>query len=444
MSTISNHSDLLVIGAGPGGYEIAAARAALGEKVTIIERDLEGGTCLNRGCIPTKCLCAAARRIAELSNCEQFGVHAECVSTDYSVAASRAREVVDSLRDDVKMALSKCDVVHGEARFTASGEVAVGDELFSADRVIIATGSRPASLNIPGAELAMNSDDFLKLYNLPDDVIVIGGGVIGVEFASIMAAFGVNVTVIEYCPEILPPFDREIAKRLRSLMSRRGVKFVVGAAVNAISEDENHRKTVTYASRKGDVSLSAEMVLMAVGRRPVVPEGLDDAGILTDRRGAIVTDDALQTTRAGVYAVGDCNGRMMLAHAASAQANKIYGTNVNLDICPSAVFSSPEAAMVGLTEEQCAERRVEIRVSKATFAGNGKARADHATDGLVKFISDAATGRILGCHIVGAHASDLIAEAVVAINAGVTLHSLAHDIIHGHPTLSEVVARAAL
>lgn len=438
------NADLIVIGAGPGGYEIAAAEAAKGASVVLIERDLPGGTCLNRGCIPTKCLCASADAALSLAGLASLGVEITGEATlNYAAAATRMRSIVSGLRDDVTSLLAKCHLVSGEAAFTADGNVAVGDETYSAPRILIATGSRPASLPIPGAELCFTSDDFLRLDSLPESVVVIGGGVIGLEFASIMAAFGVSVTVIEYCKEILPPFDREIAKRLRTMLTRRGFRFIVGAAVSSVEKTEAGL-AVTYSGKKGPETVGTKAVLMAVGRRPVTPDGLAGAGINVTPRGFIETGADMQTSRPGVYAVGDCNGRLMLAHAASAQARVALGENVDLGVIPSAVFTSPEAAMVGLTAEQCDADGIEYKSSKAMFAGNGKARAMGHAEGLVKVIYSPSTRRILGCHIVGPHASDLIAEIATAMVAGLTVDDVATRTIHGHPTLSEVVMAACI
>ena len=435
-------ADLIVIGAGPGGYEVAASEAAAGRSVILIERDLPGGTCLNRGCIPTKCLCACAETALTVASAAEMGIDVTSFTLHYDRAAARMRAIVDGLRDDVRALTSACRYVQGEASFTPEGHVQVDDDIFTAPRIIIATGSRPASLPVPGADLAMTSDEFLALNRLPASLVVIGGGVIGLEMASIAAAFGTEVTVVEYCKEVLPPFDRDIAKRLRTLLSRRGIKFVTGAAVTAVSVDENGDKTVTYAGKKGDVTITASEVLMAVGRRPVVPAGLPEAGIDVDGRGFIVTDDTMQTTRAGVYAVGDCNGRLLLAHAASAQAEVATGHDVDLSAVPSAVFTVPEAAMVGLTAEECERRGMPFAEAKSLFAANGKARANGHTDGLVKVIYDPASLRILGCHIVGPHASDLITEAVTAVSLSLTGLQAGTRLVHGHPTLSEVVSSA--
>lgn len=434
--------DLIVIGAGPGGYDVAAHEAAKGKEVVIIEKDLPGGTCLNRGCIPTKCLCAGAEMISDIKRAEDFGIEIPGYTLSYGKAVERSRQVVATLRQGVESLLGKCRFVRGEAEIMPGGTVKVGDEEFSAPKVIIATGSKPAALGIPGAELAMTSDGFLNAVTLPDEIVIIGGGVIGLEFAYIAAAYGKHVTVIEYCKEILPPFDAELAKRLRLSLVDRGIKFITSAAVEEIVKEDDGRLTVGFRDKKGENTVSCDAVLMAVGRRPVVPKGLTQAGIETDARGFIVTDENMLTTRPGFYAVGDCNGRMMLAHAATAQAMRAVGEDVNLDVIPSAVFTSPELAMVGLTTEQCKERGISYVAKKALYRANGKALASGHSEGLVKALVEPDSGLLLGCHILGAHAADLIQEAALAMSQGISVDRMARQTVHGHPTLSEILPSA--
>lgn len=448
---MENSFDLIVIGAGPGGYETAAREAARGRSVLVVDRDMLGGTCLNRGCIPTKCLCAGVSAILELKRMAEFGVTVpDGATADYRAAVTRMNGIVAGLREGVSQALAKCTVISGEASLDKDGRVLVDGKAYTGKQVIIATGSKPAMLPIPGAELCLTSDEFLNLESLPESVTVIGAGVIGLEFASIMAAYGTAVTVVEFCPEVLPPFDAEVAKRLRSYLTRRGIKFALSAAVTSVAQDESGRMVTTYNTKKGEQTVTSNAVLMAVGRRAVVPEGLAEAGIETDRRGFIVTDpETFMTTAQGIYAIGDCNGRMMLAHAASAQGERVCGTDVDLCVIPSAVFTVPEAAMVGLTEAQAKERAAQtldgthqVGAAKAMYAGNGKARAMGETDGFVKVVYDKEDGRILGAHIIGAHASDLIAEFTTAIAQGLTVTDVSRRIVHGHPTLTELCSAA--
>lgn len=274
-------TDIIIIGAGPGGYETAVEAARAGKSVTLIERDLPGGTCLNRGCIPTKALLRSAEVAATVAGAAAFGVNTGPVTLDYAVASARKDEVVAQLREGVTQLLRGVNTVAGEAVITGRNTVAVGDTEYQADNIIIATGASPARLDVPGAGLTMTSDDILAMTELPGRIAVIGGGVIGVEFACIMNAFGVEVTVIEYCKEILPAFDRDIAKRLRQSLTRRGIKFVTSAAVKEISPGY----TVSYDSKGASRSVEADAVLMAVGRRPVYPGGLARGGSGYDSEG---------------------------------------------------------------------------------------------------------------------------------------------------------------
>jgi dihydrolipoamide dehydrogenase len=432
--------DAIVIGAGPGGYETAAKLAATGKRTAIIERDSLGGTCLNRGCIPTKCLCASADALLTIKQAAEFGVEVNGeVKVDYTVAHQRMLGVIAGLQEGVRATLKDVEVIEGTARLAADHKVIVGDRVLTAPQIIIATGSQPARLRIEGADLAMTSDEFLKMDKLPKSIVVIGGGVIGIEFASILAAFGVEVTVVEYCKEILPPFDAEVAKRLRTYLTRRGIKFVTGAAVKAVRPGFE----VVYEGKKGEVSVSAEQVIMAVGRRPVLPEGLAEAGVEVSERGYIKVNPLMETTVKGIYAIGDVNGICMLAHAASAQGRVVIGHDVALDLVPSVVFSVPEAAMVGVTEAQCEAEGTEYAVAKIMYGANGKAQAMGETDGLVKLIYSPQTRCILGAHIVGAHAADLCAEAYLLIHNLTTLDEVKDEMIHAHPTLSELIVLAA-
>lgn len=414
------HYDAIVIGAGPGGYSLAEALAAGGLRTAVIERDEPGGTCLNRGCIPTKTFCASG-------------------SAPWPEAAAKAREVVQELREGIRGLLAGVEYIHGDARLLPGSRVEVNGSELRADRIFIATGSAPARLPIPGADLALDSTQFLALDQLPDSVAIIGAGVIGLEFASILLDKGVEVTVIEYCKEILPPADAEVAKRLRSLMKRRGAEFITGAAVKAIKPGFS----VEYEGKKGPASVEAALVIMATGRRPVLPEGCSEAGIALTPRGFIAVDPAtMETSVPGIYAVGDCNGLCLLAHAAEAQGARARGLDVNLDAMPSVVFTRPACAWVGPTEEQLAAEGTGYRAAKALYASNGKAMADGTTEGFVKVLADPASGRILAVHILGASADALIGEATLAVASGLTVRDIALRTVHPHPTLTELFASA--
>lgn len=432
-------ADFIIIGGGPGGYEIAADLAADGRKVILIERDRLGGTCLNRGCIPTKCLCASASAAMTVADAASYGVDVPAFTLDYGRAVERAAAVMDQLRGGIEAMLRDVEVIIGEASLKPDKVVVVNGEHLTAGRIIIATGSRPAVSDIPGASLAVTSDGFLSLTDVPRRVAIIGGGVIGLEFASILAAFGREVTVLEFCKEVLPQFDGEIAKRLRTTLSRRGIKFLTSTRVTTIEKGLR----IIYEGKRGNDSLDCDLAVMAVGRRPVMPQGIEAAGIELDGRGFIKVDELMETSVGGIYAVGDVNGLCMLAHAASAQARRASGIDVNLDIIPSAVFTSPEAAMVGMTEDRARKKGHELMIGKASFAANGKALAMAESDGTVKIIFDRESGLILGCHIIGPHAADLIAEVAALMFGMTTREELAEKLVHGHPTLSEALQDAS-
>ena len=440
--------DILIIGAGPGGYEMAAEAAHRGLNVAIVERGELGGTCLNRGCIPTKALCRNAKVLNLLHDAEAFGVSISGMEVDYAKAVERKDAVVTQLRDGIGMLLNnpQITVMQGEAKLIDAHTVSVGGENVEAQNIVIATGSAPKALPIEGAEFAMTSDDILAMTTLPKSLCVIGGGVIGMEFAGIFSSFGVEVSVVEFCKEILPPFDKDVAKRLRTVMGKRGVDIKVGAGVKSIAKSENGY-TVTYEAKGKEQAIECKAVLMAVGRKPVIPEGVEALGIEVSRRGIEVNDN-MQTAVPSIYAIGDVNGRCMLAHVATAHGmcalSAIEGKPcaIKLNIVPSAVFTTPEMSMVGLTEEQCKAQELDVTVKKGMFRSNGKALAMGETEGLVKIIVDNATRQILGCHICGPHAADLIQEVVMAMNAEATIDTLVSS-IHGHPTLSEVILTTA-
>lgn len=437
-------SDLIIIGAGPGGYETAVEGVALGKKVTLIEKSQPGGTCLNRGCIPTKTLCRSAEVAMTLAEAAEFGFASVSPEIDFTKVMERKDRVLAELRDGVRTLLKDVNYVEGEAKFFSPSVVEVNGVEYTAPEIIIATGSVPALLPIEGRELALTSDEILSLECLPKSLCVIGGGVIGMEFASIFAAFGTEVTVLEYCKEILPPFDSEIAKRLRMSLKRRGINIVTSAEVTSITEGP----VVNYLVKGKEKSVSAELVLMAVGRRPSLPEGLEEMGVKLNRGAIQVNDDMSLVFGDGqarsdvkLYAIGDVNGRCMLAHAAVRQGKIALGLAKPTDVIPSAVFTMPECAMVGMTEEKCQEKGRAVKIGKATFRANGKALAMCEPDGLVKIITDADTDEILGCHICGAHAADLVQEVATAMQSGLKASDIAAT-VHAHPTLTEVVLAA--
>lgn len=426
---------MLIIGAGPGGYETAVEAVKRGMEVTLITEGPLGGTCLNEGCIPTKTFCHYAELLEQ-----NLKAGLDC-KPSFAAAAERKQAVIEQLRGGIDMLLKNVQVVRGKAQFKDAKTVVCNGQEYTADKIIIATGSVSAVLPIPGAEGCLTSKEILELTEVPGSLCVIGGGVIGLEFASIFRSFGSEVTVLEFCPNILPRFDVDLAKRLKLSLSKRGINIEVQAQVTRI--DGN---TVTYIKKDKESTVQADKILMAVGRRPNTDGlNLEAAGIDYTRKG-ITVNERFETSVPGIYAIGDVTGGIMLAHAATYQGlhalNAICGKtdSIRFDLVPAAVFTMPEVAMVGLTEEQCKEQQLEFRCLKSFYRANGKAVSMDETDGYCKVIVDN-NGKVLGAHIMGAHASDLIHEITTAINLGASLDQL-QSVIHAHPTLSEVLQSA--
>jgi dihydrolipoamide dehydrogenase len=406
-------TDLLIIGAGPGGYRAAEYAAKQGLQVVIIEQDEVGGTCLNRGCIPTKTF-----------------VH----SASFAEAVERQQQVVSQLRRGVEGILSAPGItlVRGHAAFADARSVSVGDDIISARHIIIATGSSAKMPPIEGLNdpRVMTSTGLLQLRELPKRLCIIGAGVIGMEFASVFQRFGTEVTVIEFLKECLPMLDSDVAKRLRKLMEKAGIVFKMKTAVHSVAD------------------IDADAILIATGRKANT-EGLNlaAAGIILAPNGTIPVDDNFMINALpSVYAIGDVNGRQMLAHAAEMQAmrvvNHIVGKSdgIRFDVMPAAIFTKPEAACVGVSEDQLKEHGVDYKCHKSFWRANGKALAMNESEGLLKLLADT-DGRILGCHAFGAHAADIIQEVSVLMCRDTTVCQL-RDMVHIHPTLSEVLKAA--
>lgn len=406
-------TDLLIIGAGPGGYRAAEYAAKQGLQVVIIEQDEVGGTCLNRGCIPTKTF-----------------VH----SASFAEAVERQQQVVSQLRSGVEGILSAPGItlVRGHAAFADDRSVSVGDDIISARHIIIATGSSAKMPPIEGLNdpRVMTSTGLLQLRELPKRLCIIGAGVIGMEFASVFQRFGTEVTVIEFLKECLPMLDSDVAKRLRKLMEKAGIVFKMKTAVHSVAD------------------IDADAILIATGRKANT-EGLNlaAAGITLAPNGTIPVDDNFMINALpSVYAIGDVNGRQMLAHAAEMQAmrvvNHIVGKSdgIRFDVMPAAIFTKPEAACVGVSEDQLKEQGVDYKCHKSFWRANGKALAMNESEGLLKLLADT-DGRILGCHAFGAHAADIIQEVSVLMCRDTTVCQL-RDMVHIHPTLSEVLKAA--
>lgn len=424
---------LLIIGAGPGGYETAVEAAARGLDVTIVNEGPLGGTCLNEGCIPTKTFCSMVRGFNPAE-----GDAEELLRK----IQTRKAEVVGTLRDGIARLLSnpRISLVEGKAVFTAERSVMVGETEYSADAVIIASGSQSAYLNVEGADLADDSSAMLEWERVPRSLGIIGGGVIGLEAASIFNALGSEVTVIEFCRNILPRFDDDLSKRLRQALVKRGIRFETSACVSGIGPGGS----VSFSGKDGESRLCFEKVLMAVGRKPRVEGlGFENAGIEYSTRGICVDSD-MRTNVPGVYAIGDVTGGLMLAHVAKYQGlralNHICGVKDSIDfsVVPAVVFTEPEFASVGMTADEAKEAGLEYSVRKSMYRANGKAVSEGETDGICKLVTGP-RGRIIGCQILGARASELIHEASALIALGVTL-SRARDLIHAHPSFSEILS----
>lgn len=440
---------IIIIGAGPGGYETALLAAQRNVEVVLIESGPVGGTCLNEGCIPTKAFCKNAEVLDGLREAAEFGVTGLSYGFDFNKVVERKNAVVDQLRGGVEGLLGHKNItlVRGKASFKDQHTVVADGEEYSADYIIIATGSVSASLPIEGADLpgVITSKEILDIDEVPQRLCVIGGGVIGLEFASIFRSFGSEVTVLEYCKDILPHFDTDLAKRLRQSLGKRGIEINTQSQVRAIAQcDEGY--AVSYIRKGKEECVVADKVLMAVGRKANVASlNLDDAGIEYSPRG-IAVNDCMQTNVPHIYAVGDVNGRMMLAHAAVFHGivalDNIMGmqNHVDLSVMPAAVFTSPEAAGVGMTEDACKEKGMKVRCLKSFFRANGKAVTMGETEGFCKIVVDE-DGRVLGCHMFGPHSSDIIQEACAMISRHATVEEFA-SVIHVHPSLSEVLQSA--
>ena len=475
-----SNTDLIIIGAGPGGYRAAELAAKGGLRVVIIEGAHVGGTCLNEGCIPTKCYARHAEVLSLLREAATFGITVDGTPA-FSLEQARQRKdsVIETLRSGVETLLSHPNVtlVRANARFVDAHTVALcpvnGDTIateatkatieantateatettVTAPHIIIATGSVPKTLPISIAPdcPVLDSSDLLRLDRLPHRLCIVGAGVIGMEFASIFSAFGTEVTVVEFLKECLPALDSDIAKRLRKTLERHGVTFCLQSAVTSITLADG-QKVVTFNDKKGrPQTVEADEVLMAVGRSPRVSDDLSLAGIAYDPRRGILVDQRLQTSVPGIYAIGDVNGLQLLAHAAEAQAKMVVDSILHTPpstlrpplLIPAAIFTYPEAACVGSSEDQLKAEGTPYECRKAFHRANGKALAMGEPEGMVKLLSAPDAGRILGCHAYGAHAADMVQEVSSLMTLGATVAQL-RTMVHIHPTLGEIVLAAA-
>ena len=454
---MANSFDVIILGGGPAGY-IAAIRASqLGMTVAVVERDKLGGVCVNIGCIPTKALLHSAYIARLLGEAKDFGVEVTAIRTDYGVAMKRSRKVSDQNSKGVEFLMKKhkVTVVKGSGVLQPGKKVKVGGDVYEAKKaVLVATGSRVKG--IPQIELEINkttvisSDEALLMEKVPASLAIVGAGAVGMEFADIFNAFGVKITLIEALPRILPLEDAEASDALTKSYRKRGIEVIAGAKVTkaTVAKDKVTLAVEAGGERK---SVTVEVVLMAAGRAVNTENiGLAECGIQVTERGFIKVDKNLQTTAPGYYAIGDVAGPPMLAHKGfregSFVAELIAGQKphaIKYDNVPSVTYCHPEVASIGLTEDQCKDRKLDYVAGRFPFSANGRARGTGETEGFVKILRDKKYGEILGAHIVGGHASEIIHELAVARENEYTVEEV-ELAIHAHPTMSEAVAEAAL
>lgn len=443
--------DLVVIGGGPGGYVAALRGAQLGARVALVEEKRVGGVCLNEGCIPTKTLARSVELLLDIERAQEFGILVSEPALDFAKMMARKEMVVERLVSGVEALLQarKVELFKGKGRLLAPNKVAVGGKEVSTRSVIIATGAEPGKPPVAGLELegVLTSSEILELEEAPSRLVIVGGGVIGMEFVTLFNALGTKVTVIEMLPSLLPPVDEELSRRYLNLVRREGVEVHLNSPLRGVQQ-RGPSLVVEYGADEKVESVEAEYVLIATGRLPYTEGlGLAELGVKTERR-AIVVDDYLQTSVPGVYAVGDVTGGWMLAHVAFRQgeiaAENALGNKKGLDYraVPYCVFTLPEIAGVGLTEQEAKGKGIPYKKSIFRFTASGRALTMGETTGLVKMLCHE-EGEVLGLHIMGPRATDLIAEGALAIQMGAKASDIVAT-IHAHPTLPEAVREAAL
>ncbi|MFZ5753611.1 MAG: dihydrolipoyl dehydrogenase [Bacillota bacterium] len=451
-------TDVAIIGGGPGGYVAAVKAAQLGANVVLIEKDSLGGTCLNRGCIPTKAFVRSAEIYSHLKNAEHYGCLASHVSLDMKKVLNRKNTVVNQLVQGIKYLLDKhkVKVIQGMGELLDTETVFIRNKTHEtyvkAKNIIIATGSKKAVPPIPDLDLEniIDSDQALQLDKLPDKLVIIGGGVIGMEFAFIYANFGVKVSVIEYFDEILASCDSDICEEIGQIAAAKGISVYKGARLKKIIKSEDGQCIVSFIKDK-EYYLTADKVLVAVGRQPELDGlGIEKLGIELNEHGkGIKVNSKMQTNISNIYAIGDVTNKVLLAHVASHQGivavKNIMGQPCEMDyeVIPSAIFTDPEIAVVGMTEKMAQKTGVSLEVGKFPFAASGKALTLGEYRGFVKVIKDKATGKLIGGAIIGPHATDLIAELALAIKNQLTPEQVI-EVIHAHPTTAETIHEAVL
>jgi dihydrolipoamide dehydrogenase len=465
--SMSKQYQIVILGGGIGGYTAAIRASQLGKTVALVERDKLGGTCLHSGCIPSKSLLRSAEVMATMKDSEAYGITTAEITLNFDKVQERKQKIVDQLHKGVEylMKKNKIDIYHGNGRVIGpsifsprSGAVAVElnngeSETLVSDQLIIATGSRPRSL--PGLAIdgksILTSDEALLLEKLPQSIIIIGGGVIGVEWASMLNDFGVEVTVIEYENRLVPLEDADVSKELERLFKKRKIKVVTGAKVIAESVTTHEDRVTVQAEHKGSmISLNADIVLVSIGREANADNlGLENTDVAVER-GVIKVNEYMQTKEPHIYAIGDVNGGLQLAHVAGHEGilavEHACGEAVHPmeeHLIPRCIYTRPEIASVGLTEQQAADRGIKVKIGKISFKPIGKALVYGETDGFVKVIADEETNDILGVHMIGPHVTDMISEAGLAQMLNATPWEVGQT-IHPHPTLAEALGEAML
>jgi dihydrolipoamide dehydrogenase len=451
--------DLIIIGAGPGGYVGAVRAAQLGLKVACVEKQYLGGTCLNVGCIPSKALLESSHRFHQAKhNSAKHGIVLGDVKLDLGAMMKRKDEVVKGLTNGVGFLFKKNKVTHlpGTGKILAAGKVEVTaadgtKTTYDTKNILIATGSAP--IQIPGLPFdgkhVLSSTEALTFDKVPEKLAIVGGGYIGVELGSVWSRLGSKVTIVEFTPGILPVSDREMANALQKSLAKQGIEFLFNTAAQS-AKPEGDKVKLTIKTGDATSELVVDKVVVAVGRKPYTDGlGLENVGIAPNKRGFVEVDDHYRTAVPGIYAIGDVIGKIMLAHNAEeegvAACEIIAGKpgHVNYKACPAVVYTHPELGAVGLTEDQAKEQGYEIKVGKFLFIANGRARGMDETEGFVKVIADKKTDKVLGVHVLAAHASDIIAEATLAMEYSATAEDIARS-FHAHPTMSEALKQAAL